>query len=254
VHLYRLLCVAGVVVFGGAAAVEGATIIDFETLSHGRIVTAQYSSTGVGVTINAVNYGSGASLAVAFDTAMTNTPDPDLEGTNWSGGNIPAGTNLGKVLIIPANGIDANNDGRIDVPDDEGNRPAGYFRFKFNQHIHSFGFDLLDVETEEFNSTSGYVALYDNANLVGRVGWGELVDPLSPHYQRGIAWGGKSANRVAPLTSLDFGGKKFNTVILNMGGSGAIDNIVFDETLIPEPAVASLLAIGAMGLLRRRRR
>ena len=61
----------------------GAQLIDFNSLVHGEIVNSQFS----GLTISAVNVGGGPNLAVAFNSNLTGTQDPDLEkGLGWSGG------------------------------------------------------------------------------------------------------------------------------------------------------------------------
>jgi hypothetical protein len=51
-----------------------------------------------------------------------------------------------------------------------------------------------------------------------------------------------------PITSQEVGGATFDRVIVTMGGSGALDNIV-----IPEPA-AGVLLMGALFILTASRR
>jgi len=102
-----------------------ALVLDFDDLAQGEIVSSQFLKTQ-GVTISAINFGSGPGLAIIFDSLNPTGGDYDLAGPSWAGGNLAsANTVLGKILIISENDIDSNLDGLIDFPDDEGSRPAG---------------------------------------------------------------------------------------------------------------------------------
>jgi hypothetical protein len=160
------------------------------------------------------------------------------------------------VLIIPENRTDRNDDDLIDQPNDEGSRPAGQFTFDFMTPIQAFGFDLVDVEgPAEYDRNSGYFAsFYLDGELEARVGFGSFVDPDSPFYDPTVRYGDNSANRIDPITARELGLPYFDRVVLNFGGSGGTDNILF--TPIPEPSSAALLglALPAGALMRRRRR
>ncbi len=233
-----------------------ATTIDFDLLQHGEVVNTQFVD-DFGVTIGAVNRGGGPDLAIAFDSLRTGTRDPDLEGPSWRGGNLDSSTSLGRLLIIAENGTDRNGDLLIDNPDDEGNRPAGSLLFDFQVPIVSFGFDLIDVEgPEEFGSNSGFVAVFYDGNdtELARVGFGAFVDPASPFFVDGVAFGNNTANRIPALTAEALGIVEFRRVELNLGGSSAVDNIRFEP--IPEPSTLVLLGTGLAlsSLIRPRRR
>lgn len=233
------------------ADLHGATLY-FESLDHGQIVTDQYRSTH-GVSINASNSGGGPDLAIVFDSTRNNTRDPDLEGP-WNRGNLAGQADLGNLLIIAENGIDRNNDGRIDNPDDEGSRPAGSIFLDFDTPIHSFGFDLLDVEgPNEYSRDSGYFAVFYSGNSeLSRVGFGSFADPNSPFYDATVRFGDSSANRIQPITAAELGLTEFDGVEINFGGSGAIDNLAFMP--VPLPSATFLLGSGLAGLFAIRRR
>jgi len=150
-----------------------ALVLDFDDLAPGEIVSSQYLQTQ-GVTISAINFGSGPGLAIIFDSLNPTGGDYDLAGPAWAGGNLAsANTVLGKILIIAENDIDSNLDGLIDFPDDEGSRPAGSIFFDFENPMCSVGFDLIDVEgPSEFGHNSGFVATFfmDGSELA-RVGF-----------------------------------------------------------------------------------
>ena len=50
---------------------------------------------------------------LCFDSLLSNTADPDLEGPPWATGNLAPDTVLGNVLIIAENDVDSDVDGLI---------------------------------------------------------------------------------------------------------------------------------------------
>jgi hypothetical protein len=235
--MVRLLSIAAIVALAGSAHAE---TITFNELEHGRIVNNQYTS--IGVTISANNFARPFDLAVAFDTTRTNTADPDLQDP-WAMGNLPSNTNLGKVLIIQENNTGIG-DGIANNPDDEGSRPAGELIFNFSRPMTKFGTDIVDIENEV--AETGGLKFYRNNNLLAYVTWAMFRNPASSYYDSTIVLGDNSANRLSPILASRFGVDGFDKVVVKMGGSGGVDNIV-----IPAPSTALLLA-GLVGLRRRR--
>ena len=205
--------------------------------------------------ISAVNFQLPGAMPIAFDSQQLGTSDPDLQGPSWSVGNLAPDTILGKVVIVPENMVDANNDGIVDDPDDEGSRPAGELVLTFNDVMTGFGFDVLDVEgvVQEMSTLEFFLF----GNSVASVGFNEFTDPSSPLYDPSIVFGDNSANRVSPIM-LDngngplsgSGSAGFNKVVIHLGGSSAYDNFV----VIPTPSGAAILILGGLGFGTRRRR
>ena len=82
---------------------------------------------------------------------------------------------------------------------------------------------------------------------------GDVLGALSDRDDT-IEFGDHSANRVQPITANFLGVAEFDAAVLKLGGSGAVDNILFDSTRpIPEPAAGSLLGLGLVGLAARQR-
>ena len=224
----------------GSSAHAG--LITFEGLEHGRVVSDQYAD----VTISAI--GRNTTLAVAYDTNNTrsyNGRDTDLEkGNGWGNSNLDADTlrdlDLNNVLIIQENTYLCDDD-VCNKPDDEGQRPAGSLFFDFKTGITSFGLDLIDIEgPNEFGKDSGYLATFfdDLDNEIFRVGFGDFVNDGINNAK----YGDNSVNRISPFL-LD---SVATRVEINMGGSGAIDNIVY--TTVPEPTMLALMGAGLVGL------
>ena len=227
-----------------SASLAGTTVFDFEGLQHGEIVNSQLAPM---LMISGVNNAKTFNLVSAFDTNLSGTSDDDLEGPPWAGGNLAIdneNVNLGNVLILAENNTGAG-DGILDNPDDEGSRPAGSITFSFSQAIGSFGFDLVDIEGVVLEGSSLDFSL--NGQSVGSVGLGDFTDINSSLYDASIVFGNNHANRFSPITSADLG-SLFDEVTLNLGGSGAIDNIV-----IPSPGAITLLSMGGLVAIRRRR-
>ena len=226
-----------------------ATTIDFESLSTGEPVDTQFLAS-LGVEISAVNNAGGPDVAIIFDSLTPGPVDPDLQGPVWSMGNLAGGqTELGNLAIIAETLVDSEPDGFVDMPDDA---RGGSFFFQFQNPIHSFGFDLIDIEDP--GELDGFVALFfmDDTEI-GRIGFDELVDAGSPFFDASIVFGDHTANRIQPIRAADFNVSGFDRVEIHLGGSGAIDNVEF--TPVPEPATLVLfgLLFAALAVRRARR-
>jgi hypothetical protein len=233
----------------------------------GQVINEEYAAWGVHIQIdNFDRTPTGVinpleDFGTAFDSSDHTLPnaggDEDLftgldsegSGTTYgTTGNLlnPRDESLGNLLIIQESGQPDVNDMLINaVPDDEGARPAGTITFNFDSLINSFGFDFIDVEGEvEFNG--GYFAsFYNGGTMINQV--------LFAGFQgldNTIVWGNNSVNRIDP--SIILPSMPFDQVVIGLGGSGAVDNIVF--TQVPEPSTLLLLGSGLVGLGFARRR
>ncbi|MEO0586786.1 MAG: hypothetical protein AAF078_04020, partial [Planctomycetota bacterium] len=182
---------------GASSAAVAGTVqtIDFNDLVHGQVVDNEYAAQGV--TVSAINVGGGPNLAVAFDSAIIGpTADDDLQFSGgWTGGNI-ATEELGRLLIIQENDAGVA-DGIADRPDDEAGRPAGVITFTFDKSIDSLGFDLVDFQNEESDSSS--VTLFGNGGPL-TIDFADFSNPGQfnvPGFERGD----RTANRV-PMIDL----------------------------------------------------
>lgn len=240
----RSVCaVAGLVVSFSASAEP--IVSSFETLTHGEIITNQFAD--VGMAIEAVNFEYLGARPVVFNSNFFGTADPDLEGPLWSKGNLAPFADLGNVLIIPENLTDANNDGIVDAPDDEGARPAGELRFSFESVMTAFGFDVIDMEGPVREASSIEFLLFGQP--VASVSFNEFVTQGSDFYDPTVRFGDHSANRIAPISAERLGIEGFTAVVLHIGGSSAYDNIV----AVPAPAASAVLAGAGLLMVRRRR-
>lgn len=219
------------------------SILTFSGLEHGRIVTNQFAVSH-GVTISAINPNRSHDIAAIFDSTETGTADPDLEGPPWAGGNLPSTTVMGNLLILSRNDTGAG-DGILDNPDDEASRPAGDLIFEYSTVIDVFGFDIVDVDG---SAELGSIEFLLGGSSVGLVEMADFVtNDGNPYYDATVQFGNNTINRLQPISASVLG-SSFDTVVIHMGGSGAVDNVV------PSPAGAALLAAGiGLGMARRRR-
>ena len=213
-----------------------ADVIDFEDLSPGTIVDTEYASV---VDISVINRGGGPDLAVLFDTtAETATGgDTDLLGPfNTDNTDLSSGFVTGNVLIIQEHGYSCGTNA-CSNPDDEGSRPAGTFYFDFKSVITLESIDFFDVETAENGKTdNNAIRLFDVDN--NEIMPGEFFTPDT---------GGDNM-----WNQLVFNVDGVKRLELNLGGSGAIDNISF--TVVPVPAAVWLFGSGLIGLIALARR
>lgn len=246
----RILTFSLVAAFA-AASTANAGVLDFDGFAHGQIMTNQLQASD-GVTISAVNPHRSFDIAAIFNTQFAGpTPDPDLVGPTWAGGNLAPNTVLGNALILATNNA-LSAPGILAVPNDEGNRPAGELILDFDTPQTSIGFDLIDVES--ITAEDGMVMFYLDGILLDSVAFDEFV-MAGQFFDPTVSFGDNSANRISPISIGDLNpmtrgtAAGFDRVVFALGGSGAIDTI----TYVPEPTTLSLVALGGIALVRRRR-
>jgi len=229
--------------------------IYFSSRQSGEIVKTQYSNSPYNVTISGDNFVPGhPDLAVIFDSNRPQTYDTDIL-YPWDGGNL-FGKKLDQILILPENKIDANNDGFIDNPDDEGGQPpAGEIIFKFSKAQKTFGLDLIDMGDVAEERDKSFLQ-FKKGTTVKKVFFTEFSTLGNQYYDPTIVWGNNSANRLKPVTAAQLGLSDFTEVRVHFHDSAALDNVMFTTTIppIPEPAALSLLALPAFLRTRRRRK
>ncbi len=227
----------------------GALDVDFEGTAHGEVVDTDFA----GVTIVATNIGGGPDLAVTFDTTATGTSDSDLE-VPFSGGNLGGSILFGNALIIQENAAGCGDD-ICNNPDDEGTRPAGSVELILDEALSAFGFDLLDIDAHPLERAGTVVFHDDDLGVSFAIEFNEFDG--GTFAQAGFAFGDHSANRIAPISVAEINAQiadpadqlgEIDRVIFNLGGSGALDN------LVPEPSPAALLAVALLTLAAVRRR
>lgn len=252
------------------SSAQAFTTIDFEDLDNGEVVNGQYSSQGV--TISAENVNRGFDLAVAFDTNVTPTEDPDLLAPFYDfiqsdfnnnetararsfAGDVRDGVNgminPGKILIIQENN-EGCGDGVCDRPDDEANRPNGAFEIGFDAPVFLSSIDFFDVESEEDGSPETQITL---KTVTGEEVFFTPNTGGDYNFTTGIASDSGLAFRGAgSVNSWDrtfFNIAAVTMIRINMGGSGGIDNIRFSKD-VPVPASIALLAMGLLVLRRKK--
>lgn len=211
-----------------------ASVFDFEDFTNGATVASVTSSDGlISASVSAFDRVPGrnplfqAGTARAFDTAETNTADPDLEIDFLNDDTGVADTNFrpGNVLII-------QNPRTAPTLDD--NQSGGTITFDFTTGPVGFtGFTIVDDADISVTAT-----------LLG----GGLFNVGSFSVDRDRGFDVFSFGEVADVTSLTF---DFGTA------SGAIDGLTFTSpTPVPVPAALPLLlaGLGGLGAVARRRK
>ena len=242
------------------SAASAITTVTFSGFANGEIVDVDFVSQGIS-TITTTNLGAGPNFGVTGDSGMMFNMDPDLEGppmSTWSTGNLAPNTALGNILIsqtnstgcaagqAPGSALDICDD-----PNDEGARPAGSFDITFTTAVDVFGFDLIDVEDAIATPTGELGSIVFHEGLTSAsLDWTDLQTR-----DGSIVFGDNSANRVGAFTPAEVTAltgttlTQFDRVVINMGGSGGIDNLI-----IPEPGTAGLLVLGMLGIAAMGRR
>lgn len=203
-----------------AGAPAYAAVLDFEGLANGSVVDS-FSFVDNGVTVTGtVSATGGANEARVFDTNLTGTADPDLEGP-FSGGAM---LSPGNVLIIQEEAGVASA-----IPDD--NADGGVITLTFSSLVTFTGLSVLD---------DARVTISSNANSRERT-----VEVDNDNFGRNFAFSSRVFGDFTELT-FDFNGE-----------SGAIDNLQFSAlAAVPVPAALPLMLVGmgAFGIASRRRK
>lgn len=198
-----------------------AASIDFSGLDAGTIIDNEYFSS-LGVTVSATGTGNAPDAAVIFDTDNPTGGDYDLAGPFAPGvGNSFGSISPGNVLILQEN--NTCDELTCSNPDDQGSRPGGTMSFAFGNAVSITSVDFFDVEGPE----AGTVVLFDAG--------GEVLNTIDI-----VSTGG---DNLWYRLMIDVGG--VYSMDINMGGSGAIDNIQY---VVPVPAALPLM-LGALSML-----
>lgn len=233
----------------------GITVLDFDSFQNGQIIDDEYL-TSYGVKINSINYkGDSADIQgrqVTFNTMNNRSEDDDLEFRNRNNDyrkrrsefkytalnmeGYQGNSNPGNVLILQENDKGCA-DGVCDKPDDESTRAAGYFEFSFTSLVSILNIDFFDVEDSAGQDKKFYaIQFFDEANneihqdhYVPKMGDGQFVRQA--------------------FTGID----NVKRLVLNMPGSGAIDNLAFRTAEVPEPSTLAILFV-ALGFSLRYKR
>lgn len=234
----------------------GVSVLDFDSFENGQIIDDEYLAS-YGVSIDSLNYRNGGieGRQVAFNTLNNNSRDNDLEFNNARNDyndsnsnfsytalnleNYQGSSNPGNVLILQENATGCD-DGICDSPDDEGRRAAGYFEFNFSTLVSVLNIDFFDVEDSAGQDAKFYALHFfdendneiHNNHYIPTMGDGQFV--------RTAFQGVDNVKRL----------------VLNLPGSGAIDNLAFRSDIetaeVPEPATLTILCLALVFSLRKK--
>lgn len=210
-----------------------AAIIDFEGYSAGTIIDDEYT-TSQGVTIKGVNtYNTPDThnVATIFDSNAYTGGDKDLAAPFYKSTDALKENPFtpGNILIIHETANECDGITCTD-PDDEGKSgPAGsgYFEFSFSESITLNSVDFFDIEYNEANAPKFAIELFSDDAFTNVVFEDTYFVPTTGGDN---TWDRLFFSNVTGVKSIR----------INLGGSGAIDNI--DYTSIPEPS-SMLLSI-----------
>ncbi len=237
--------------------------VDFSNDDNGSpMVNGQIVDTEFFTNFTVSSGGTGHAGTAIFDSS-----DP---GPNDSGGDKDLLVNLGNIMILQNDALTSQTTpGIFDEPNDEaGFSPSGMgsMIFSFSQAVELVSIDLIDINggilADVFMTDGdGRVRHYDVPSQwthdieasPGTQGYNtlSLQTLLAQDPEPGVPI---LTNQV-PAPTQDPGFDPFNVLELEIqfSGSAALDNLVFEDNPIPEPATLTLLGLGGAVLLRRRR-
>jgi len=262
---------------------QNIAVLDFD-FGHGTVLDTQYTSLGVTISVDATKGTTsggddiGQDIAIVYDSelggtngASINGADPDLERLNpnndntgdWDGGNLGANYNAGGLLIIqenpeeataPTYGSGVNQITSASNYDPDDSELGGTVTFDLDT---AFGYRFFNVTLADFEEdgdnyttklygTGGVSEIFSFANFTD-------PDPGNPFFDPTITSGDNHINEL-PEISLSTGEVLTKVEITFNESSGSISNIIFSENPVPEPSSITLLGLGGLALLIRRKR
>ena len=274
------------------SVMAGVHVLDFDydaqgqKIDNGTIIDDQYAAWGV--TISGCNLNGdldGGSHVdgkcndrssndneeqrqISFDTSLTGTKDTDLQFVYDSGSDsyksysshtdyLPL-TEYEDYYHTLSNEVGSNNADLADAwkkpgnvmiinewhdcpngcsrPDDEGQRPAGFFSFNFSSPVSIVSLDFFDIEMPEAQIGT------DAAKVFFHLANGTVFEQVPILGDGG--YGRETYNTMFEVTKL----------VVNMPGSGAINNLVYKTVEVSAPGAAMLLVLSLGGLVLRRKK
>jgi len=207
------------------------TTITFDSPENPGIVNGQIIDTEI-VGLSLSSTGGPINAPVIFDSQIVQGNDPDLNGEPlfaWNGGNL-AGTALGNLLIVQENdcidalagGCDPNNNNFINVESDD-RAAGGTITVDFQgTDMCSWKTALIDLEGGENVEFGDFKFFLTGMGEVASIPF-ELLPNILPV-------GNNFANTFTTLTAAGPNlGSSFDKVEIIFDGSGAVDNITFQE-------------------------
>ncbi|MBB66549.1 MAG: hypothetical protein CMP19_03370 [Rickettsiales bacterium] len=163
----------------------------------------------------------------------------DIKAQAGTGGGL--WSRPGNALILNEHACDAIT---CTNPDDEATRPGGFFVFDFtNGPVDVLNLDFFDVEGVERTDTTSPQNLIYFFYADGTSGSTQVLAPGNNEYARKDFVSTELASLYTNVTKL----------VVNLPGSGAINNLIVKATEVPEPAGIALFLSAGLILLRRKK-
>ena len=266
-------------------------ILDFDydsagnAIGNGTNITHQYAAWGVSVGACNVNgnVSPGTDLVngvcsspdlseqdLTFNTELSHTADRDLEFRLRNNGRYrtrqsenqggPGSRNYDTLdeyqdyyteFATDENDVDAHaweRPGNVLIiqehpdaaPDDEGSRPAGFFTFDFTSPVQILSLDFFDTEDSSNDEQARKIYFHLDS--------GAIVESAVPVLG--------NARYLREIYSSLFDVTK---IVINLPGSGAINNLVYAHSgptanVVSAPATIALILVGGLGIAYRRRK
>ena len=220
-----------------SSAFAAPILLDFEGFAAGQVIDSEYA--GLGVSITTISNGAN-NHGVIFDSRQLNAgeDDADLVGP-FDDENTVGHDNFepGNILIISDDDGRINCDGISCTPaDDEALGGSITFDFDSSFDISMTSIDIFDINPAE---QAADVSFFDNAGLV-------IATIILGNT------GADNTYRTIDLTGIT----GVRRMVVNLYGSGAIDNLRFDAVPNPLPGAIPLMLTGlvAGGISLRRKK
>jgi len=212
--------------------------VDFQGFTPGQPVTQAGFGNGVFTVTATDNNAFGPQTATVIDTDVNRPNQTDME-FPFKGGNLKT-TRLRKVLVVQRAPGAANF-----------SQAGGELDLTFSNPLKSFGFDVLDMETN--NAAASTVTFKAGGAPLATIPFSAFTTVGSPYKNVGVVFGDNTANRIKPILNTQVGGD-FDEVVFDFNDPTGIDTLNYKLQTVPEPTAAAGLLLGLPLLARRRRK